>query len=245
VVQAAEAEQAPVLLQLGAGVLARARLTPLVRMAQGLSEAATVPVGVHLDHARDVADVEACLRLGCTSVMFDGSSLPYVDNVRLTRGVVERAHAVGAWVEAELAGIPGDEETSSTVERIGGMTDPLTAADFVGRTGVDALAVAVGNVHGMSAAPAQLDFDLLGRIAQAVPVPLVLHGASGQPTAAIARAIRLGVVKLNVNAELRRAYLAGVAVSGSPVGDGLADMLARTIEATQRTAQRVLRRTLM
>jgi ketose-bisphosphate aldolase len=242
VVRAAEAERVPVLLQAGSSAFRYAGLEPLAMLATGLARNAAVPVGVHVDHATDIAEIERCLSIGYTSVMFDGSALPFEENVRMTASVVARAHGAGAWVEAELAGIAGDED-QSTGASAAALTDPQLAAEFVERTTVDALAVAVGNVHGISRAPVSLDLELLNDIADAVPAPLVLHGASGLPDDQVAAAIALGVAKLNVNTELRHAFcdaLAGIA-SDPPAGDAITAWLTPAIEATQATAQQKLR----
>lgn len=241
VVRAAEAEQVPVILQAGSSAFRYAGREPLARLAGGLAESAAVSVGVHLDHATDLDEIEACLALGYTSVMFDGSALPLAENVRQTRAVVEMAHAADAWVEAELAGIAGDED-ESTGAGAGAHTDPLVAADFVAATGVDALAVAIGNVHGIPTAPVALDLDLLAAIADVVKVPLVLHGASGLPEGEVAAAVELGVAKLNVNTELRRAFRdalpAGIE-SGN--GDGMNQLFAPAVEAMEVVARQKLR----
>jgi len=241
VVRAAEAEEVPVLLQAGSSAFRYCRPEPLMRLALGLAESAQVEVGVHLDHATDLSEIHACLAAGYTSVMFDGSALPLEENVRLTAEVVRCAHDHGAWVEAELAGIAGDEDESSDVSATA-LTDPSVAAGFVAATGVDALAVAVGNVHGLPAEPVDLDLDLLGLIAEAVEIPLVLHGASGLPDAEVQSAIALGVAKLNVNTELRRAFRTGLLASAAtpPAGDGIASLLAAAAQATQTAAQEKL-----
>lgn len=242
VVRAAQAEQVPVLLQAGSSAFGYAGREPLAKLALGLAESAGVEVGVHLDHASDLREIEACLQAGYSSVMFDGSALPLEQNVRLTSEVVKAAHHRGAWVEAELAGIAGKEDESLAVQA-GALTDPATAAGFVAATGVDALAVAIGNVHGVSAQPVTLDLRRLARIAAAVPVPLVLHGASGLPEKEVQAAISLGVAKLNVNTELRRAFRDGLLASAAspPPGDGIASLLAGSIDATQALAQEKLR----
>lgn len=238
VVRAAEALDTPVCLQAGSSAFAYAGREPLARLALGLAEAATVPVGVHLDHSTDPEEVVACLRLGYGSVMFDGSHLPFADNVARTREVVEAAHAAGAWVEGELAGIGGDEDESRAAPG-GGFTDPDEAATFVAETGVDVLAVAIGNVHGMAGGPVELDLGLLERIAAAVDVPLVLHGASGLPDTEVGAAIELGVAKLNVNTELRRALRAAAIEVGAdpPGGDGLPALMGPLVDAVQAAAE--------
>jgi len=242
IVRAAESEGLPVLLQAGSSAFRYARREPLAALALGLARSSRAAVGVHLDHATEIAEVQACLDAGYSSVMFDGSALPLFENSRLTREVVRRAHAAGAWVEAELAGIAGDEDVSAA-SRATELTDPEQAARFVDATGIDALAVAVGNVHGISSTPISLDLARLGRIAELVDVPLVLHGASGLPDTDVRAAIELGVAKLNVNAELRRAFRAALVEVGTapPSDDGIAALLAPAIEATQAAARAKLR----
>ena len=143
-----------------------------------MAEESPSPVGVHLDHSTDLDEIRACIDLGYSSVMFDGSHRSFEENVALTTQVVAEAHARGVWVEAELGAIAGDENVSSSAVA-SELTSPEAAAEFVERTGVDALAVAIGSVHGISDHPIHLDLDLLGRIAEVVSIPLVLHGASG------------------------------------------------------------------
>ncbi len=242
VVRAAEAEGVPVLLQAGSSAFRYAGREPLVALALGLARSTDAVVGVHLDHATELDEVEACLHAGYTSVMFDGSALPLEENVRLTQRVVRAAHDAGAWVEGELAGFAGDED-ESTDAQAGALTDPSVAAGFVAATGVDALAVAVGNVHGIPTAPVTLDLERLARIAEVVAVPLVLHGASGLPDDEVQRAIELGVAKLNVNTELRRAFRAGLLATAEapPAGDAIGPLLASAVEATKAAAQEKLR----
>jgi ketose-bisphosphate aldolase len=241
VVRAARAERVPVLLQAGSSAFRYAGLEPLAALALGLARSEPASVGVHLDHATDLAEIDRCLALGYTSVMFDGSALPLAENVRLTAEVVSRAHEKGAWVEAELAGISGDEDESVAVAA-GALTDPDIAAEFVAATGVDALAVAVGNVHGVSATPVVLDLELLEAIAAVVDAPLVLHGASGLPDDQVRAAIALGVAKLNVNTELRRAFCEGLlqVSAAPPAGDAIANWLEPATDAVQAVAQQKL-----
>jgi tagatose 1,6-diphosphate aldolase GatY/KbaY len=206
VVAAAERTGLPVLIGAGSSAFAHAGREPLARTALEAAAASSVPVGVHLDHCRDLDEIDACLELGYSSVMFDGSKLPFTENVEHTRAAAERAHAAGAWVEGELGGVPGDEDTSEAAAAATAMTDPEEAARFVDETGVDVLAVAVGNVHGLAAGVTRIDLDRLTAIADACPVPLVLHGASGVDRDVLRAAAAAGVVKFNVNTELRRAF---------------------------------------
>lgn len=220
--RAAEATGRPVLLQLGAGAFRHVDPRVLVRLAARSAELSSARLGVHLDHSRSLEEVVACLELGCTSVMYDGSHLPFEENVARTAEAVEAGHRAGAWVEGELGAIPGDEDRSVATAGGGTMTDPAQAAEFAERTAVDALAVQIGNVHGLGGGGGDLDFGLLAEIAAAVPVPLVLHGASGIPDGALRRAIGLGVAKINVNAELRRAWFDAVGTGLEPArADGL------------------------
>ncbi len=205
VVAAAERTGLPVLIGAGSSAFAHAGREPLARTALEAAAAASVPVGVHLDHCRDLDEIDACLELGYSSVMFDGSALSLEENILRTRAAAERAHAAGAWVEGELGGVPGDEDTSEAAAAAA-MTDPEEAARFVAETGVDVLAVAVGNVHGLAAGVTRIDLDRLTAIADACPVPLVLHGASGVDRDVLRAAAAAGVVKFNVNTELRRAF---------------------------------------
>lgn len=232
VVTAARSEHSAVLLQAGASSFGHLGRQGLIALALAAAEESTQQVGVHLDHSRDPGEVEHCLRAGYTSVMIDGSHLGFVDNVALTADAVALGRRYGAWVEGELTGLAGDEDASTTVTA-GALTDPDQAADFVARTGVDALAVAVGNVHGQSSAPPQLDLDLLARIAEQVSIPLVLHGASGVSAADLREAVRLGVAKVNINTELRRAFLGALPAPGSLDGDSLPTALAPAIAAVE------------
>ncbi len=211
VVGAAEEHDLPLLLQVGSSAFRFAGREPLARAAITAARASSAPVGVHLDHSRSLEEITACIDLGYSSVMFDGSQLPYEQNVALTAQAVEAGHRRGVWVEGELGAIAGDEDRV-TGEAALAMTDPVQAREFARRTGVDLLAVAVGNIHGFPA-PGQevkLDLERLRRIAEACPVPLVLHGASGHEPEVLRTAAAAGVVKFNVNAELRRALFAAI-----------------------------------
>lgn len=239
VCRAAEVEQTPILLQAGSSAFAYSGLEPLAAVALACARTAGVEVGVHLDHARDVHEIKRCLELGYTSVMFDGSALPLAENIRMTAEVVREAHARGAWVEAELAGIAGDEDVSGEAVA-DALTDPDVAADFVAQTGVDALAVSIGNVHGIPSEPVVLDLDLLERIAERCDVPLVLHGASGLDDDQVLAAIGLGVAKINVNTELRRALRQGLTEAARD-RDDLPSLLGPASDAVERTAAEKIR----
>lgn len=228
---AGEATGCPVMAQVGSSAFRQVGREALIGAARAVAEQAAVPVGLHLDHSRDLDEVRHCLDAGYSSVMVDGSTLDLGANAELTSAAVALARPYGAWVEAELGHIAGDEDRS-TGARAGAPTDPAQAARFVADTGVDALAVCIGNVHGRTSVPVQLDLGLLERIAAVTDVPLVLHGASGVPEETISAAVRLGVAKLNVNADLRAAWL--TAVAGHRAGDETGDDLPGALVAARR-----------
>jgi ketose-bisphosphate aldolase len=236
----AEGADAEVILQAGSSAFAYAGLEPLAALALASARSADIDVGVHLDHSKDVDEISHCIALGYTSVMFDGSALELGENERLTAAVVREAHVAGVWVEAELVGFAGEEDRSQETVLATRMTDPDAAARFVQRTGVDALAVAIGNVHGIPAQPVRLNFERLAAIRDRVPVPLVLHGASGLPGADVAQAIRLGVAKINVNAELRRALATGLERT-TMASDDLGSLLGPARDAMQTLAREKIR----
>lgn len=157
-----------------------------------------IPVVLNLDHGVHFDAVVQALRLGFSSVMFDGSGLSYEENVRQTQEVVRMCHAVGVSVEAELGAVGGDEGGALYgVADSNKFTDPQRAKDFVTRTGIDALAVAIGNAHGKYKGEPKLDFERLAAIRQQTALPLVLHGGSGISDADFKRAIALGIHKIN------------------------------------------------
>jgi ketose-bisphosphate aldolase len=234
--EAAERAGLPVIISAGSSSFRGSSRAMLAAAAVAAAREASVPVGVHLDHSTDLDEIRACLELGYTSVMLDGSHLPLEDNVTLTRTVVAEAHAAGVWVEAELGGVTGAED-ASTGAVAGELTDPDLAAEFAERTGIDALAAAVGTVHGFTTAPVHVDLDRVRTISTRTGIPFVLHGASGLSDAELAAAVGAGVAKVNVNAELRRAYLAALDGDGS---DDITRLQARLVDAMARVASEKL-----
>jgi tagatose 1,6-diphosphate aldolase GatY/KbaY len=206
VVGAAEAARSPAMLQLLPTALHHGG-PPLLALCLEAARQAAVPVAVHLDHSASATEIQAALNAGLPSVMADGSHLSYAENMVFTQHMVTLAHARQAAVEAELGRLTGTEDGLTIPEYEARLTDPSQAADFVTRTGIDALAVCIGNVHGRYRSAPRLDFDRLAAIRQAVAIPLVLHGASGLPAAMVHQAIALGVRKFNVNTEVREAYV--------------------------------------
>lgn len=204
VIRAAEAQNAPVILLLGGASFAGQDGRLLATALLSVAREARVPACVQLDHSSNLELITAALAVGIGATMVDGSRLPLEKNAALVRSVREIAPAAG--VEAELGHIEGGEDVAAAATA-GALTDPEEAAVFVGSTGVDCLAVSIGNVHGRYAAPPELDWGRLEAIRRRVDVPLSLHGASGLADDDVRRAIALGIAKVNVNTELRGSYL--------------------------------------
>ncbi|GFP27146.1 fructose-bisphosphate aldolase, class II [Candidatus Hakubella thermalkaliphila] len=211
IVRAARELDSPLILATSEGAINYAGINNLKTMAEIAAQESGLPISLHLDHGTSLEIVMRCIRHGWSSVMYDGSKLPFEENVANARQVVELAHLVGVSVEGELGRLVGVEDNISVTEREAAMTDPDQAQEFVKRTGVDALAVAIGNAHGFYKGEPQLDFIRLEQIRARVEVPLVLHGASGIPDEGIRRAVKIGVDKINIDTEVRAAFQKAVA----------------------------------
>lgn len=231
---AAAEEKSPVILQVSAGARKYAGQIYIMKLAAAaLEEDPSLPVVVHLDHGPSFEMCKDCIDGGFTSVMIDGSHLPYEENVALTKKVVDYAHPRGVWVEAELGKLAGVEEHVQSAEHV--YTDPDQAKDFVEQTGCDSLAIAIGTSHGAYKfkGEAKLDFPRLERIEAVLPkgYPLVLHGASsvpekfvkmcneyggqvggakGVPEEMLRKAASMGVCKINVDTDIRLAMTATI-----------------------------------
>ncbi len=206
IVEGAERAGRPVVLQVSENTVAyHGAAAPVLAATLAVAQAAAVEVCGHLDHATEVDLVREAVGLGVRSVMYDGSALDYSANVASTAEVAAWCHDREVSVEAELGEVGGKDG----VHAPGARTDPGEAASFVSATGVNALAVAVGSSHAMTTRDAVLDEPLIGRLRDAVPVPLVLHGSSGVPDDGLARAVAAGITKINIathlNAALTRA----------------------------------------
>lgn len=209
VVDAAEAEHSPAILQLHPSAF-RFHGSPLLTACMEAARCAKVPMLVHLDHASNAADIAWALNHGIPSVMADGSQGTPVENLEFTGRMASLARQHKAAIEAELGRLSGSEDGLSIPEYEARLTDPHMAVAFVEQTGVDALAVCIGNVHGHYHGEPRLDFDRLESIQKLVSIPLVLHGASGLSDVLVHRSIDCGVRKFNVNTEVREAYLASL-----------------------------------
>ena len=212
IVAGAEASSSPVILQLSQNAVAYhgGRPRPVTAAALVLARDAAVEVALHLDHVEDMDLLRQAADAGFSSAMFDAGALPYDENVAATRAAVDWAHGTGLWLEAELGHVGGKPGVPASAHAAGVRTDPAEAAAYVARTGVDALAVAVGSSHAMTSRSAALDHELIARLRAAVPVPLVLHGSSGLPDAELRQAVASGIVKFNVGTALGVAFTGAV-----------------------------------
>jgi fructose-bisphosphate aldolase class II len=232
IAEAATEEKSPVIMQITPSVIKYAGLAYISNLVKTAAQLAPVPIAMHLDHGGDFETAAKCIDAGFTSVMIDGSFLNFEENVALTKRVVSIAHPKGVSVEAELGKLAGVEERS-VEERDAILTDPETTVEFVEKTGVDTLAVAIGTSHGAYKfkSEAKLDLERLKVISEKINIPLVLHGASsvpqsivekankygaelsgakGIPEEQIKKAIALGIAKINIDTDLRLAFTATV-----------------------------------
>jgi len=235
IVEAGNELKAPLILQVSAGARKYANETYLVKLVEAALNTSTIPIALHLDHGEDFEICKACIDGGFSSVMIDGSKHPFEENIELTKKVVDYAHPRGISVEAELGKLAGVEDNISVSEKDAIYTNPKEAREFIERTGVDSLAVAIGTSHGAYKfkGEAKLDFERLAEIQQEVgsDYPLVLHGASsvpehlvkicndfgaeipgakGVPEEMFSQATKLGVAKINVDTDLRLAFTGAI-----------------------------------
>jgi tagatose 1,6-diphosphate aldolase GatY/KbaY len=219
VLAAAADADAAVLLLVGSASLAQAGGEQLVAALRGAAERSPVRACVQLDHVGDLELIERAFASGCGAVMADGSKLAFEENAELVAQAAQIARRFDGAVEAELGHISGDEDVARAAAA-GKLTDPDDVAVFVERTGAACLAVSIGNVHGTYASTPALDWERLAAIRAATEVPLSLHGASGLPDESIRRAMAGGIAKVNVNTELREAYLDATEEALAEVRDG-------------------------
>ena len=235
IVDAAAENNSPVILQASSSAIKYARINYLMKMIEAaVEEHPNVPIAIHLDHGPDFETCKKCVDAGFTSIMFDGSKYDFEENIRLTKEVVDYAHAHGVVVEAELGKLAGIEDEVNVSADEAKYTDPAQAEEFVRRTGVDSLAIAIGTSHGAYKfkGEAKLRFDILKEIKERIPnTPIVLHGAStvipelvdtcnnyggnipgakGVPDETLHEASVSGVSKINVDTDLRLALTAGI-----------------------------------
>jgi len=234
ITEAAKEENAPLILQVSAGARKYAKHVYLMKLVEAAIEDTGLPIALHLDHGEDFEICKSCIDGGFTSVMIDGSKHSFEDNIKLTKQVVDYAHARGVVVEGELGKLAGIEDDVNVSEKDAMFTDPAQVEEFVTRTGVDSLAIAIGTSHGAYKfkGEARLQFDILEDIQRRIPgFPIVLHGASsvmpeyvelinkyggkmpgakGVPEDMLRRAAKLAVCKINIDTDLRLAMTASV-----------------------------------
>src|SRR6056297_4052987 len=210
IIWAAEEAKSPLILQASEGAIKYIGMDYVVNMVEAAVKETEIPVALHLDHGSNYDVIMDCIRNGFSSVMFDGSKYPLKQNIRLTKEVVKAAHSVGVTVEAELGKIGGAEDDVVVEDKDAKFTNPDEAEEYVEKTEVDALAIAIGTAHGVYKGKPELDFDRLEEIKSILNMPLVLHGASGVPEEDIRKAVKLGINKVNVNTAFQQAFTAKI-----------------------------------
>jgi fructose-bisphosphate aldolase class II len=201
IMEAAMELKSPFIYGVSEGALKYMGIEFTVAIAEAAAKKSGLPIALHLDHGSSFEVAMQCIRAGFSSVMFDGSHHSYEDNIRLTNEVVKAARAMGVSVEGELGTIGGVEDDISVDEENANLAKPEEAIRFYEETGVDCLAIAVGTAHGMYAGEPNIHYDIIEKVAKAIPVPVVLHGGSGVPDEMIFKSIQVGVGKINVNTE--------------------------------------------
>lgn len=196
-IRAAEALQSPIALGVAPEVFAGIPLEIAFPMLLNMAERARVPVAVQLEHGKSYEQIAKAIKLGVTSVMFDGSALPYEENIAQTKRVVELAHAFDVCVEAELGHVGGSALRTSVAAPAGYKTDPELVPNFIAKTGVDTLAISFGNVHGPYQGEPAIDLALVAKVASLTDVPLVMHGGSGLPDRLYGRIVAAGISNIH------------------------------------------------
>jgi fructose-bisphosphate aldolase class II len=265
IAEAATEEKSPVIMQITPSVIKYAGLAYISNLVKTAAELAPVPIAMHLDHGDSFETAVKCIEAGFSSVMIDGSFLDFKGNVDVTKRVVDVAHPKGVSVEAELGKLAGVEERT-VAEKDAILTDPEAAVEFVEKTGVDTLAVAIGTSHGAYKfkSEAKLDLERLKVINEKIGIPLVLHGASsvpqeivekankygaelsgakGIPETEIKKAIGLGIAKINIDTDLRLAFTATVreVLTNSPKNFDPRKVLGPAREAMKEVAKGKMR----
>lgn len=234
IIAAAEEAGTPVIMGTAEVLFPYGPLEELSYYLLPMAKKAGVPVVIHLDHGLKKETCQRALELGFSSIMYDCSTDSYEENVRKMKEMAEIAHSYGATIEGELGhvGNNGDGEDMQNPSRY--FTDPKLAKDFVEKTGVDALAIAVGNAHGAYKLPPKLDFERIQAIASAVDVPLVLHGGSGLTDDDFRRAVSLGISKVNIFTDINVAAARAAAKGFSEVEKGITEMIPSVVDAVKQ-----------
>jgi len=237
VIDAAEELHSPVILATNKVAITHMPIEILGKMLTQLAERANVPVVVHLDHGNDYETVAQAIKAGYSSVMYDGSQLPFEDNINTTKEIVKMAHAFGIPVEAEIGSV-GYSDPSLGIKAT--LTDPLEAKEFAERTGVDALAVAVGTLHRMEEQSAEIQFDLIEQIQKVVHVPLVMHGSTGIPDDDLKKIVKTNFGKVNIGTAIRMAFgnTLRYEMENNPNAYDRIDLFQASIQAVKQEAKK-------
>ncbi len=241
ILNAAKEMRSPVVVQMTEKTLDYAGGRAMFHLVKNMAEFyfPDIPVAIHLDHGKSMEIVERAIEVGFPSVMYDGSRHSYSDNVRTTKRVVEIAREKGVSVQAELGNVPYLSEVSENINWDDYMTDPEEAARFVEETGIDTLAVAIGNAHGFTKERDEPDYDRLAKIAKSVSVPLVLHGGSDWEDGRAKKVIELGISCFNVDTAIRLAFIGAISrMLASGEETEIRKILGSGMDAAQETVMK-------
>lgn len=244
VARAAVACHSPIVMQVSESTIEYAGLKPITHIVSTIAknEAVSVPVALHLDHGKSFKSVAECIAAGFSSVHIDASMLPLDENIALTREVVDYAHGHNIWVQGELGEIPGGHGEHGRQSEELPLVDPSQVEEFVSKTHVDSLAVALGTAHGMYENE-KIDFDLLEKVRKKTIVPLVLHGSSGVSDEEILQAIKLGIRKINVGTAVKEAFTTAIkeTIKNDPDATDIRELLNPAIAAVQKVVEQKLK----
>ena len=237
IIAAAESTRSPVIMGSAEILLPYGPLEEISYYLIPMAKKASVPVVIHLDHGLTYDTCVKALKLGFSSVMYDCSTDSYEENVRKVKEMADIAHSYGATIEGELGHVGDNEGSAEGSDHMADpsafFTDPALAKDFVDKTGVDALAIAVGNAHGAYKLPPQLDFERIRTIAKTVDVPLVLHGGSGLTDNDFRQAIKDGISKVNIFTDINVAAVEAEFKKFSDMNKGIIDLIPAAVEAVK------------
>lgn len=238
VMKACENLQSPVILSFGSGFLVNTDINHFIHMMRSYATQTALPCSIHWDHGRSYEIVSHAIDIGYNSLMIDGSAYPFEENIRRTKEVVDRFHPMCIPVEGELGHVGAETNYEEALANYQ-YTDPSQAAEFVERTGLDSLAIAIGNQHGHYTAPPKINFEILAKVRDAVSIPLVLHGASGIGDEDIRHAIDLGITKINIHTELCEAAMD--AIHACPPDERYQGLNIKVRNAVQARAEEKIR----
>lgn len=238
VMKACENLQSPVILSFGSGFLVNTDINHFIHMMRSYATQTALPCSIHWDHGRSYEIVSHAIDIGYNSLMIDGSAYPFEENIRRTKEVVDRFHPMCIPVEGELGHVGAETNYEEALANYQ-YTAPSQAAEFVERTGLDSLAIAIGNQHGHYTAPPKINFEILAKVRDAVSIPLVLHGASGIGDEDIRHAIDLGITKINIHTELCEAAMD--AIHACPPDERYQGLNIKVRDAVQARAEEKIR----